>query len=505
MKSKKIIAFLVVVLMIFSISIPSFAANSTRTTDGIKKEDLIPALEEKLKEKEEETKNDEKDASESAEDESKKDTSKTETKKETEKKDESEEVEDVKKVYEDEISSDISILGSESDINYSSIAINGNVFIISDKDVSLKDCKIDGDIFVISETLTLKNVEVSGSVFVGGATKANMTIIANSVYAFGEEIEIAESSEIARELRVACETLKFNGYVGRDAYIAATNSNILDEAEIEGDCIIKAEKSEISEDAKIDGKTDVTIVKNTKITFKATLESYLKESITEIIIILVVAIFVLGGFPKFAEINNRLRLRDFVKSFLTGILAILVITIVVVGLCIWGHGVGYALALILLTGALLGIGKLIFVIAFAVRIGGKPEKISKLKVFFMTAFVAIAIEIIGLISLLGTVGMIINIVLNMIIGISGFGSLVKVILSPRNVKKSKAKEEKELKDVQDVIKAEENESVQAQVKEEVRKEIEEEMKAIQEEKNTEIEENNEVKPEEDDNNDENKE
>ena len=56
---------------------------------------------------------------------------------------------------------------------------------------------------------------------------------------------------------------------------------------------------------------------------------------------------------------------------------------------------GYAFAILNLSIVFAILGEALFIIASAIRIAGNPEKISKVKAFFMTIVIAVIIEAIG--------------------------------------------------------------------------------------------------------------
>lgn len=148
---------------------------------------------------------------------------------------------------------------------------------------------------------------------------------------------------------------------------------------------------------------------------------------------------------------------------------------------------GYAFALINLSIVFAILGEALFIIAAAIRIAGNPEKISKVKVFFMTIVIAIIIEAIGYIGLLGNVFGTISSIIYFVIAISGFGGMMRVIFTPRMKAK---KSENAIKEENKVASVEANENVNNEaneelIKQEVREEIEEEMKELKSEREAE--------------------
>ena len=229
--------------------------------------------------------------------------------------------------------------------------------------------------------------------------------------------------------------------------------------------------------------------------------TYLIGKGTEIAIILIITIFVLYGFPKFTEVNSALRLRDFFKAFFTGLLEFILVIAIAVGLFFTGYGIGYGLILINLLILFTILGKVIFTISFAVRMSCYPGKVSLIKAFFATVFVAVILAGIEMISLLGSIGFIINVIFNMILAFVGLGSMFRVIFtSKRGLRKLAARklEDKNLTIVEEAPqvvptvqqvdqkevpeKHEEATTIQAELQSEVKAEIREEINELKEER-----------------------
>ncbi len=396
---------------------------TTNSSKELKEDELIPALEEKLKQKQQTT--------------SKKEAeTEKETKKETEKNDDIVATKPTLPFYTKELEEDITILNCDEKINYEKTFIDGNVFIISSEDVKFVDCQVNGDVFIISNNIKFSNFVVNGSMYIGGTEKIDLSEVkVDSVYAFGNKLDIDSLTSIEKELRFVGKTLNVNCEIGRNLNAITESVTISDFTEIGNDCNITGEKADISEDAKIVGDknlniTEVLGIENDEIK-ENVVKSTLLELATEFVIILILAIFILGGFPKFTEINSRLKLRHFFTSFFSGILELVIVLAVSLGLLIWGYGVGYGIGIVSLFITLLGFGKVFFIIAFAIRMCEGKNKALRVRSFFMTIFVALVVQVINLISLLGYTGSIITLIFNIIIGISGFGSLITVILSAR--------------------------------------------------------------------------
>lgn len=368
---------------------------NSNTTNELSEEDLIPALEEELREKQEKARE------EAAEEEEENRNSENTTNREnlvdkeetnTTKNNSS----NTRDEYENEILSDIYLTELEQDIVYEDTYIDGNIYIVSSSKVEFKDCEIIGNIFIISNVFELNNTKIEGSCF---TVSNNVNLIESqvtSMYSVANTIESDEDSEIANDIRAVANTVNFLGEVGRDSYI-----QVFDTSNIE---------------------------------YSVTIQDILPELLTKYAIILVITIFVLCGFPKFVGVNLPLRISSFFKAFFTGIIEIIVIIAIALTLMVLGLGVGYAFGILILLFAILTFGKVIFVIAFSLRLVRNKSKNARVKAFIFAIFVAAVVEAIELIMVLGETGFVVNLIINMVLSITGFGTLMRVIFTAKRKK-----------------------------------------------------------------------
>ena len=435
MKSKKIILTILSVVLILALTTVSFAAKTGMTFDEAVEasKEREKATNEVVNEEEkkvvEETENTvEEPVEEEASKDEKEENSEKVEKEETEEKTEegSEEIEEEGVVtFLDTISSDI-VVGGEN-IEYKSTYVDGNVHIMAEK-VVLKDFKVDGNLFICSTNTELDNVLVDGSCYIIGETiKVDGQM--DSAYLLGENITVTAFANIEKELRVAATALTFEGSVGRDLAVYAENVTISDRAKVFGDCFVEAASVDVSEDAKINGEKTITIVENTN-NFSISNQYVYNTIIANCVIVLVIAIFVLYSSPKFVAVNGKLRLRDFIKALFTGILELVLVVAIFVGLSYVGYGIGFGLALLLLSLIFVYFGKTIFIISAGIRLAGKSENVSKVKSFFLILIVLAVVEAVNLLQLLGVSGLLASMIINLVLGIIGFGSFVRVVLAP---------------------------------------------------------------------------
>ena len=433
MRLKKVLVALIISILILAVGTSSFAVTSTNevTNKTVKNEVSNERKDTDKNEVKNETKNKAENKTDSKEE--NKTENKTDSKKENVKdsdKKASGKKESAKKSSKI-INEDITSAEGNENVTYNDITVNGNVFVANGDKVTLNNVKVDGDVVIFATEAEIKDSEIEGSVYV---TSQNVTIASseiNSMYIVGETIEVIEDTEISRELRIVGSDVTIDSEVKRDTFVIAEKVTIGDEAKLSRKTVIKADSKSISEDADIKALDFEKIEYATETNTSNTIITYLIDKGTEIAIILVIAIFILGGFPKFTEVNSCLRIVDFFKAFLTGLLEFIVIIAIAIGLLFTGYGAGYGLLIINLLITFAFLGKMIFIISFAVRLSCNPEKVSKIKAFFAIVLVALVVDAIEMISLAGSVGLIIDVILNVILALTGLGTMFRVIFTSK--------------------------------------------------------------------------
>lgn len=383
---------------------------------------------------------------------------------------------------------------TDEDLKYDNIKINGNVFISNGNNTTFDNVQVDGDIILISNKVEIKNSEISGNVYI---LSGKEIVISNSklisLYSLGASIKIEEEVEISRELKIIGETISLNGKVGRDFYSISEKIDIQDDAKVVGKANIKAESKTISDSANIKNLDFERIDFSDYSEEENSIFSYFISKGIEIAVILLILILVFSSFDKFIEVNNNLYLKDFFKAFFTGLLEFICLLLVSILLCITGYGIGYGLLLLNLSIVLLILGKIIFIISFAIRLIGRKEKAYKAKVFITAMIVAIVLAFIELISFVGMVGFIIDIIINIILAFTGLGSIFRVIFTSKkkivNNSDNKIEISEKVNEVipdlepevkEDIKQSELHNEIKAEVKEEI-----EELKRENSEKNIE--------------------
>lgn len=446
MKLRKVLTIVLIALVFFttvSFANTRISVNATKrntensnsvnnVTDEIPEDELIPALEEKLKENNKSNKETSTNSNTSTK-ENIFSNSNTNIFKSNVKNDKEAILDDIYKF-------------SDESLEYKDVSVKGNVYIVSDNNILIENSEIYGNVFIITKNIELNNTKVSGSIYIISTESTNIiNSDINSAYVLGERVNIDEESKIETDLRAGGGRIYISGDIERNVYISSEYVRISDEAKITGKCEVSVKEYDISEN--IDFSENLTIK---AFEYKApTIQELLPELLTEFAIILVVSIFILGGAPKFTEVNLRLSRFEFIKAFFTGIIELVVICAVAVGIMIWGFGIGYSVALLILTFTIISLGKIIFILAYSIRMIRKARRTSRRKAFVAEVFVALAVQAIGLIAIFGDIGYAVSVLIDLVLGIVGFGTLVRVLLTPRA--KTPKKEKNDVKHVEEKI------------------------------------------------------
>lgn len=390
MKKKTLIVFIVLIILFCVSNVFAATSNTVESLpEELSEEDLIPALEEELKEKQELENKKESNSDNVISDKNtnsvkndsnsiKTDSTKTEIKNNSKK---------------EKILSDIYIAESNNDVIYDNKQIEGNIYIITSKNVKFRDCNISGNIFVFSNLFELDNTKLEGSLYVVSNDVNFVKSKITSSYIAANSVNADVDTEVLNDVRIVANVVNFLGDINRDSFIQVFESSNID--------------------------------------YSVTIQDILPNLIAKFAIILVIAIVVLGGFPKFVGVNLSLGISSFFKAFFTGIIEIIIIALISLTLMILGLGAGYGFAILILLSALVCFGKAIFIIAFALRLVRNKGKNARVKAFIYTIFVSAVVIALDLLVILGETGFLATLIINIILAITGFGTLLRVIFTSK--------------------------------------------------------------------------
>lgn len=298
--------------------------------------------------------------------------------------------------------------------------INGNVFIIA-SDVKITSEEIRGNVFILAQNVDIEKTSITGSVFIV-AEKLNFNAFAQDAYIVSQDANITKDGRIVRDLRIATQNLKMDGFVSRNVFLVGETIEFLENAIIEGNLNYTAPE-ELSLSGKILGEINYTELEEEEYTVKDKISDYVQDILSSIIYSILIILFAICVIPKFSKNINNMK---FFECFGLGIGFLFVVPIITIILFVTVIGILPALLLLAMYVIMLTIGYTISALAIADKIYKKinAEGNSKLHLFLITILTLIVLNIISLIPVLGEI---ISFVLTMI----GDGIVISSIIKSR--------------------------------------------------------------------------
>ena len=283
--------------------------------------------------------------------------------------------------------------------------VDGNVYVMGEV-VKFDNAVIYGNAYVMGKNVEFENVEINGSVYVL-AEDIEISGIANDIYACGSNINFNEGSYIWRSARIAGESLKLNGTIGRDAFFGVSNLTIEGNAIINGTLnYVSQNEATISEQAQI---SDINFEKQEidnedKNGFD--IMSYIGKLIRALFTTAIVALIIVSFVDKFKKMNRTENIStDLLKN--AGIGTLFLIFVPIITICLSISNVACLIGII---------GLLLYIVAIcastsitsmevATRILEKSqdENIGKGKKIGVAVLVSLVFWVIGLIPVVGTI------------------------------------------------------------------------------------------------------
>lgn len=223
------------------------------------------------------------------------------------------------------------------------------------------DGKIDGIGFIAGQTINVNGVLDYG--FVAGQNIKVSGNIDKNVYMAGSNIDFTESANIGRDAKIVGSTVNLSGRFGRNIDMSANKVVINDKTIIDGNITVIAEQIEIlgnvtidgtlkyNENAKIDIKDSASIknIEKSKVEKKESnfnVKSFILSIVNLIVAILIFALLLPKAIDKTDEVYEGKRFNDYAKKFAIGLLFIICIPIV--SLILLASSIGTYLGLIII-------------------------------------------------------------------------------------------------------------------------------------------------------------
>lgn len=325
--------------------------------------------------------------------------------------------------------SDVYLTGDNVTIDY---IIDGNLFVFANT-VTINS-QIGGDAFICANSV---NVGEQGYIFSNLFTFAkNLTIngVVYDLYAGTENTTI--TGYVYRDIHIGSDTVNILGTIGRDAHIDCSSLNFVEnsseDANNQEGTTTPTTKAMISGNLNYSAKTQSTIPEGTvtgETTFKEekTVDTnVVQEKIMDLVsfVVTIIAIWLLCLWlaPKFLKNNTTLLTTKKVLPVIGfGLLSPIVTIILTIIFFILGATATLGLLLLMTLFALIAISTSVFTITLNTIICHKLKIEKTIAVFGMLIATSIALWLIGLIPLFGSI-------LGMIVVFLGIGMVVSNLI-----------------------------------------------------------------------------
>lgn len=318
--------------------------------------------------------------------------------------------------------------------------IDGNAFLFGDT-VTISG-QINGNLFVCANTLNIsESCYIYGSIFACART-ITMEGKVYDIYAVAENISLKDNSIIARDARIAAESVFMAGIVNRDAYITTNTLLFPDDVEtpIIGGNLNYTSTSEFTiPEGIVTGDINFTLEsENEEIEIGSLIVSYVNKVLSSLLYSLVVLLLIIWLAPKFVEKSANLMKSKTPLSLGTGLLVSLVIIAGSISLIFLTGGLGFtiSLAAIAIFVLALTISETVFSLATAKLLA---KKIGHEKTLQVVLYALLTVLVINLIKLIPYIGGIFGFIICMI----GLGIIfLNLVLKKSNPTDSEKVEEK---------------------------------------------------------------
>lgn len=285
--------------------------------------------------------------------------------------------------------------------------VNGNVYAMGEK-VNFDGALIQGNVFVFGKEVELKNTQIEGALYVIGEN-IEISCVANDVYACGANIIITENANIWRDIKIAGSVVEINGTVGRNAFLGVNELIVGENTVITGTLnYVSPNEAELSSNARIE---NVNFQKQEVEEVEEVVEFNPISCIITILTVLfktfIISLLIICLSDKF----NKLKRTEKVASELlknAGIGALALILVPIASICLLFTGVASVMGImaILIYILIVYASSSIASVEIATRILDKIKKeetISNGKKIGTSVLVALALYIVGLIPVVGSI------------------------------------------------------------------------------------------------------
>lgn len=302
--------------------------------------------------------------------------------------------------------------------------IEGNVFLIA-KEVILTDVNVMGSAYIIAEELKLDGFNASGSLYtISKKITAENTSLAN-IYSISENIVLDQETELLKNLYLIASGCEYNARTTKNVNIIGDNVRIGENANVLGTLNVFGEiKPEIPETASIGNfnfieetlEDDVEVV-----SAGAKLKTAIIGVLNYVIATVVIAFVLLKLVPSVKEKVNLYKAGDLVVNGIIGLGLVVATPILIILLFVTGifAKIGFTILWIYLLAFVISSPLAVIIIGLMVA-----KKLDKQEFKYVLGIIAIVAVIVSVLNLVNGISALIGIIM----GIVGFGSILKLVL-----------------------------------------------------------------------------
>lgn len=305
--------------------------------------------------------------------------------------------------------------------------VEGNVFVMA-QDLTISG-NISGNVFALAQNLKIESTSSINSTLFVCAENVTIDGTVSDVFSISSNLTINKSARIIQDITAGGSTLKLGGTIGRNANFEFDEINTSDSAMILGDLSYSSRVAAISEDI-VSGTTSFKIMEEVKIEPKDIIKSKLNDLYTLLVISLVIVLIVVYAMPKFADKEQKIVENKLAATFGYGALALILVPFACLLLFFTIIGILPAVALFLVyLFIIMQVATPLVAIAIAKIICQKINKNTKGFTLLFSMLLVLAIWILELIPILGSI-------VSLLTAILGLGIIVYAIfhstIEPKN-------------------------------------------------------------------------
>lgn len=276
--------------------------------------------------------------------------------------------------------------------------VDGNVFIFGNNITITGQCS--GNMFVFGNNITFDKAYAQASIFVASGNDIIFNAVSNSLYAATPgNIIIDHQFGVYSDIYAACNTLEYDGIVGRNAFLTVNDIKLGDNAAFYGDLNYTSSNVLKFDDGVVTGNINHT-EKSEESKTALTVIGSLAYNILQYLILVIVMFFIIKLFIKSPVSKDSSALSHPFISLGIGILATILIPVISIGLMLTGVGATAGLITLAIYLVLFSISAIILPIVIA-RYICINKKARGIKEFFFALLIALVMKLLITIPYVG--------------------------------------------------------------------------------------------------------